>query len=68
MWVASQKGYISSFFSCGLQKYTKFLATFNELRQILPIDAGILSLSANQLNLHSRMVRYNYIQKYHTAF
>lgn len=55
VWVASQKGYISSFYSCGLQKYTKFLATFNELRQILPIDAGILSLSANQLNLHSRM-------------
>ena len=56
MWVAGQKGYVTSYYSCGLQLYTKFFAN-DEVVQLMPVSAGILSLSSNRLNLHTRQVR-----------
>ncbi|KAL5251197.1 hypothetical protein ACHWQZ_G016789 [Mnemiopsis leidyi] len=53
VWVAGQKGYVTSYYSCGLQLYTKFFAN-DEVVQLMPVSAGILSLSSNRLNLHTR--------------
>ncbi len=48
------QGHVTSFFSSSLDKYTSFQAHHEDIRQILSVSEGVVTISENELRLTSR--------------
>jgi len=54
LWSGNDIGVVTSYYSDELRKYTSFRAHQELVQQILPIDRGIISISANSIKMTHR--------------
>eukprot|EP00123_Amoebidium_parasiticum_P015853 comp23175_c1_seq1/m.37544 comp23175_c1_seq1/g.37544 ORF comp23175_c1_seq1/g.37544 comp23175_c1_seq1/m.37544 type:complete len:1228 (-) comp23175_c1_seq1:377-4060(-) len=54
LWTGSQSGLVASYHGSSLEKYTSFQAHAAEVRQVMVVDGGVVSLAPDELNFTSR--------------
>ncbi|KAH7032044.1 ubiquitin carboxyl-terminal hydrolase-domain-containing protein [Linnemannia elongata] len=54
VWAANENGYISSYYSAGLQRYSSFKAHKGPVRQMMVLDRGIVSIGKDSIHLSNR--------------
>eukprot|EP00124_Ichthyophonus_hoferi_P000743 Ihof_evm3s30 gene=Ihof_evmTU3s30 len=54
LWTGSQSGLVASYHGNTLERYTSFQAHTGEVRQVIVVDGGVVSLAPDQLNFISR--------------